>query len=168
MNIEADNTDSQPRGVILLAHGSQRGNDTSDGLQEMVRRLQSRLGHDQAKVEMACLEFIRPDLVEAVVSCVDQGLTQITVMPFLLGQGTHTTVDLEEEIEKALEARPEAKIVASPAFGCDPALAGIVVERVLQQTSNLNGAAGSTKGVLLVKAGTRSPTARRNFRIPPG
>ena len=33
-----------------------------------------------------------------------------------------------------------------------------VVERVLQQTSNLNGAAGSTKGVLLVKAGTRSPT----------
>ncbi len=166
MNREADNTDSQnvnghrptpSRGVILLAHGSQRGNDTSEGLQEMVRRLQSRLGNE-SKVVMACLEFIKPDLVEAVASCVDLGLKHITVMPFLLGQGTHTTEDLEEEIERSLEARPEAKISASPAFGCDPALAGIVVERVLQQTSNLNGAAGSTKGVLLVKAGTRSPT----------
>lgn len=158
MNRQADNTDSQTRGVILLAHGSQRGNDTPDGLQEMVRRLQSRLGREQAKVELACLEFIRPDLVEVVVSCVDQGLKQIIVMPFLLGQGTHTRIDLEEEIEKALEARPEAKIIASPAFGCDPSLAEIVVERVLQQTTMLNGNAGSTKGVLIVKAGTRSPT----------
>ena len=33
-----------PRGVVLLAHGSQRGNDTIDGLQDMVRRLQVLLG----------------------------------------------------------------------------------------------------------------------------
>ena len=144
-------------GVVLLAHGSQRGNDTIDGLREMVRRLQARLGVGNAKVIMACLEFIQPDLPQAVGGLVSEGCTDITVMPFLLGQGTHTTDDLEEEIARSLEVYPQARIKASNVFGPDPALVDIVVERVQAQVSPLNGASNDTPtGVMLVKAGTRS------------
>ncbi len=144
-------------GVILLAHGSQRGNDTIDGLREMVRRLQARLGEDNAKVRMACLEFIQPDLPKAVEGLVSEGCTDITVMPFLLGQGTHTTDDLEEEIARSLEVSPQARIKASDVFGPDPALVEIVVERVQSNGVSLNGRSGDAPtGVMLVKAGTRS------------
>lgn len=144
-------------GVILLAHGSQRGNDTIDGLREMVRRLQARLGEDNARVRMACLEFIQPDLPKAVEGLVSEGCADITVMPFLLGQGTHTTDDLEEEIARSLEVSPQARIKASDVFGPDPALVEIVAERVQSNEVSLNGRSGDAPaGVMLVKAGTRS------------
>ena len=114
-------------GVVLLAHGSQRGTDTIDGLREMVTRLQVRLAGNRARVRMACLEFIQPDLPQAVGDLVSEGCTDITVMPFLLGQGTHTTDDLEEEIARSLEVYPQARIRASEVFGPDPALVDIVL-----------------------------------------
>ena len=147
----------RPWGVVLLAHGSRRGTDTSDGLDDMVRRLQAELGGGSADVQMACLEFIKPDLADAVATLAETGQSRITVMPFLLGKGTHLTDDLDEEIGKALERSPGMDIRPSAPFGCDPALADIVVDRVLAQTWALNGAVlASPRGVMLVKAGTRS------------
>ena len=155
-NINGKTTGSE-WGVVLLAHGSQRGSDTIDGLNEMVRRLQDRLDARNARVRMACLEFIQPDLPQAVGGLVSEGCTDITVMPFLLGQGTHTTDDLEEEIGKSLEAHPQARIKASDVFGSDPALVDIVVQRVRAQAASSNGkSADAPTGVMLVKAGTRS------------
>ncbi|MDA0770948.1 MAG: hypothetical protein O2821_12100 [Chloroflexi bacterium] len=162
MNVDSshrveDDSERDPWGVVLLAHGSQRGNDTTDGLQDMVRRLQEELGGGSADVQIACLEFIKPDLAEAVTALGDRGRSRITVMPFLLGKGTHLTDDLDEEIEKALERSPGMDIRPSAPLGCDPALADIVVDRVMEQTRALNGAViASPRGVMLVKAGTRS------------
>ena len=151
-------------GVVLLANGSRSGNHTIDGLREMVRRLQERLDGDgagcRAKVVMACLEFIQPDLPAAVGALVERGCGDITVMPFLLGQGTHTTEDLDEEIARSLAAHPQARISAAEGFGADPALAEIAAARVMQQPAALNGrgigSGAKPTGVLLVKAGTRS------------
>lgn len=159
------------RGVVLLAHGSRSGNHTIDGLREMVSRLQARLDADNAayrsKVVMACLEFIQPDLPAAVGALVERGCDDITVMPFLLGQGTHTTEDLDEEIARSLTAHPQARISAAESFGADPALADIAAARVMRQpAAALNGKGGSgakPTGVLLVKAGTRSPAENHRW-----
>ena len=151
--------DSGLRGVVVLAHGSRRGSDTHDGLRKIVQRLQSRLGDDRVKVVLACLEFIEPDLVQAVAGLVDEGINDVTVMPFLLGKGTHVREDLIEETRRAMSERPSAQIQAASSFGCDPTMAEIVVERVLAQSAKLNGAPPTrenAKGVVLVKAGTRS------------
>ena len=159
------------RGVVLLAHGSRSGNHTIDGLREMVRRLQARLDADsaacRAKVVMACLEFIQPDLPAAVGALVARGCGDITVMPFLLGQGTHTTEDLDEEIARSLAAHPQTRIRAAESFGADPALADIAASRVTRQPAaafNGTGSGGAKPtGVLLVKAGTRSPAENHRW-----
>lgn len=159
---EYGNNGSAPNadwGVALLAHGSRRGSDTVDGLRDMAQRLQRRLAADRARVVTACLEFIQPDLPQAVGSLVAQGVDSIVVMPFLLGQGTHTTDDIEEEIGRAQAAHPQARITVSQTFGADPALVDIVAARVRQHPVSLNGNAGAAPtGVMLVKAGTRSPS----------
>lgn len=159
---EYGNNGSAPNadwGVALLAHGSRRGSDTVDGLRDMAQRLQRRLAADRARVVTACLEFIQPDLPQAVGSLAAQGVDSIVVMPFLLGQGTHTTDDIEEEIGRALAAHPQARITVSQTFGADPALVDIVAARVRQHPVSLNGNAGAAPtGVMLVKAGTRSPS----------
>lgn len=172
MNAGKGNNGASPSdgwGVVLLAHGSQRGNHTIDGLREMVRRLQARLDGSNARVRMACLEFIQPDLPKAVAGLVSEGCTEITVMPFLLGQGTHTTDDLEEEIARSLEIFPQARIKASEVFGPDPALVEIVAERVQAHGSSQNGrASDAPAGVMLVKAGTRSPAENHRWLFKMG
>lgn len=153
-------------GVALLAHGSRSGSDTIDGLRLMVERLQERLRPRRAKVAMACLEFIAPDLPDAVSALVADGRSDIIVMPFLLGQGTHFAEDLDAEIARAAARHPDARIRASQAFGCDPALVDIAADRALAvRRAAVNGAAAgpgdamdsAPDGVMLVKAGTRSP-----------
>ena len=150
-------SNEDPWGVVLLAHGSRRGDHTINGLHDMVRRLQAALGDGSADVQMACLEFIKPDLAEAVTALADRGRSRITVMPFLLGQGTHLTDDLDGEIDKALRGSPGMDIRPSAPFGGDPALVDIVADRVMAHSRATNGAViASPRGVLLVKAGTRS------------
>jgi sirohydrochlorin ferrochelatase len=151
----SERTAGHPWGVVLLAHGSQRGSHTIDGLRDIVGQLQSRIDSDEARVVMACLEFIEPNLVQAVCSLADEGHECIAVMPFLLGQGTHATEDLSEEISKALTERPGLLIHATPPLGAAPALIDIVVDRVKAASASVNGASSGAKGVLMVKAGTR-------------
>ena len=111
-------------GVVLLAHGSQRGADrsecscfwqssnpgppawcpgcpnTPDGLKDAVQRLQVSLGEDQAEVILSCLEFIEPHPDQAVRIIREQGLNRVVIAPFLLGNGKHATLELDELLEE--------------------------------------------------------------------
>ncbi|MFQ6031050.1 MAG: sirohydrochlorin chelatase [Dehalococcoidia bacterium] len=173
---------NSPWGVILLAHGSQRGTSpqecscawgangaetppawcrhcpsTPQGLGEAAQRLQAELQSDQALVLLSCLEFIQPHPDQAVQLLADRGLQQVVVMPYLLGQGKHATLELDEVLDEIRAQVPQVQIILTEALGADPRLADLVLQRI----GNLNGAApasndGETTGILLVKAGTRT------------
>lgn len=143
--------------MVLLAHGSQRGSETVDGLKEVAHRLQRDLGPDRARVVLACLEFIHPDLIEAVHELVSDGVRSIVVMPYLLGQGRHPTVELEERLGSLGEEVPGVELLCTAPLGSDPRLVEMVVERVAQfgrPPTSQNGQGPA--GVLIVKAGTRA------------
>ncbi len=163
-------------GVVLLAHGSQRGNDTHLGLLEVVNRLQAVLGEDQARVVLACLEFIEPHPGQAIHSLADQGFRQVAVMPYLLGHGKHATLELEEALSSLREELPGVDLHLTEGLGSDPRMAEMVMERVLSVHHPApgnppnpplakggkggfggdSGAQDGPIGVLLVKAGTKN------------
>jgi len=167
-------------GVVLLAHGSQRGTSprecscfwqasepahwcqrcpsTPQGLQEAAHRLQQVLGVDRAQVVLACLEFIRPSPEQAVGGLAAQGCKGVVLTPYLLGQGKHATLELEEVLEALRAKFPQLKLHLADGLGADPRLADLVVERVHAVDGfapNPQGARQTT-GVLLVKAGTKT------------
>ena len=145
-------------GVVLLAHGSQRGTDTHPGLQEVADRLQALLGSDRAQVVLACLEFIEPHPGEAIHSLAEQGFQRVAVMPYLLGQGKHATLELEEALGGLRKELPGVELHLTEGLGCDPRLAEMVVEKVLTSPSLATRPCDGDQptGVLLVKAGTKS------------
>lgn len=175
-------TGSLPWGVVLLAHGSQRGTSraecscswasvtpewcqdcpsTAPGLQEAARRLQAVLGTDRARVLLSCLEFIEPHPDQAMHIMSSQGLQRVVVMPYLLGHGKHATLELEEVLEALRAQLPGLQLYLTEGLGADPRLADMVVERV----GCLGGNDGFQPrpysgnhriGVLLVKAGTKT------------
>lgn len=173
---------AQPWGVILLAHGSQRGADrsecscawvdpgryqpswclncpsTPEGLQEVVDRLQSLLGLGSRQILLSCLEFIEPHPDQAVRIMEERGVRRVVLLPFLLGSGKHATLELEEIIEQLRVSIPAVQLYLAEGLGADPLLADLVVQRIQSMDNSISfqPAQGRPAGILLVKAGTKT------------
>ncbi len=172
-------------GVVLLAHGSQRGTSkaecscawlqpktasetpaetpewcqdcpsTPDGLREAANRLQGMLELDQSQMILSCLEFIEPFPPEAVKMLDDRGFHQVVVAPFLLGNGKHATLEMNEIIDEVRGQLPGIQLHLADGLGADPDLADLVVQRVRDLEQSTEPVAGR-RGILVVKAGTKT------------
>ena len=169
-------------GVVVVAHGSQRGStpeecscnwqaegpglpdwclhcpNTPTGLQDAAERLQGVLGDERATVELSCLEFIEPRPDQMIHNLASQGLRDIVVMPYLLGQGKHVTLEMDEFLEEVQSELPDVTLHRAEPLGPDPRMASIVVDRIrhLEASLGTSTAGDRPTGVLLVKAGTKN------------
>ena len=169
-------------GVILLAHGSQRGTSrdecscswqnagpnppswclgctgTNQGLQTAVGLLQDALASQGATVILSCLEFIEPHPGQALQILHEQGLERVVLLPFLLGNGKHATLELDEILADAQTGTPGLEVILAQGLGSEPEMAELVLERVRSMPSlqPLPSSASDLTGVMLVKAGTKS------------
>ncbi len=182
----SDATGSPPSnsdwGVVLIAHGSQRGTDrtecscaweqtgpqppswclecpsTPKGLNDAAGRLRSHLGLANRQVVLSCLEFIEPFPKQAVSLLKDRGFRRVALVPFLLGSGKHATLEMEEVFQEVQEDAPDVRVHLAEGLGTDPLLAELVVQRVqgLAEKKAFQPGNGHTSGVVLVKAGTKT------------
>ena len=130
---------------------------TPQGLGDVAQRLQASLGSGKARVLLSCLEFIQPFPDEAVRLLSAQGLNRVVMMPYLLGNGKHATVELDEMLEEVRAQSPQVELTVADGLGADPRLASLIVDRI----GDMDSAApvpvnGKKVGILLVKAGTRT------------
>ena len=167
-------------GVILLGHGSQRGTSKAEcscawlqkdtpvwcqdcpstpvGLRKAADRLQDMLGIDQSQMVLSCLEFIEPFPPEAAKILDERGFHRVVVAPFLLGNGKHATLEMNEIIEEVQEQLPSVQLHLAAGLGADPNIAELVVQRVreLEESETATKTETGTKGILVVKAGTKT------------
>ncbi len=172
-------------GVVLLGHGSQRGTSkaecscawlqpktpsgipsetpvwcqdcpsTPDGLRQAADRLQGMLEIDQSQMVLSCLEFIEPFPSQAVQMLDERGYHQVVLAPFLLGNGKHATLEMDEIIEEVRGQLPGVQLHLADGLGSDPNLADLVVQRIRELEESTGSVAGR-RGILLVKAGTKT------------
>jgi sirohydrochlorin ferrochelatase len=178
--VNEKNNDNGRWGVVLLGHGSQRGTtkaecscawlqkdtpewcqdcpSTPDGLRQAANTLQGMLDLDQSQMVLSCLEFIKPFPPEAVKMLDDRGIHDVVLAPFLLGNGKHATIEMQEIIEEVQGQLPGVQLHLAAGLGTDPDLAEIVVQRVreLEAAAETTGTGSGPKGILLVKAGTKT------------
>ena len=173
-------------GVVLLAHGSQRGTSkaecscawqqpvdaaetpewcqecpsTPDGLRQAAGRLQGMLELGESQMILSCLEFIEPFPPEAVQMLDKRGFHNVVVAPFLLGNGKHATLEMNEIIDELQGQLPGIQLHLADGLGSDPNLAELVVQRIRELEKSLENEArkpqAGRKGILLVKAGTKT------------
>ncbi len=169
-------------GVVLIAHGSQRGTDrsecscawektgtqppswclecpsTPEGLIDAADKLGSILGLAEHQIVLSCLEFIEPFPKQAVSLLKDRGFRRMALVPFLLGSGKHATLEMEEVLQELREDAPDVRMHLANGLGSDPLLAELVVQRVrgLAEKEAFQPGNEHTSGVVLVKAGTKT------------
>jgi sirohydrochlorin ferrochelatase len=81
-------------------------------------------------VEAAHMELAPPDIAAGVEACVEAGATDITVMPYMLAPGRHSTGDIPRMALDAAQKYEGIQIRVSSPLGSDSRLAEVILERV--------------------------------------
>jgi len=115
------------KGILIVDHGS-RLSDANDMLREMADLIQSMAGSDVV-VRYAHMELAEPDIAHGFADCVRAGATDVTVFPYMLSPGRHSTADIPRMVAAAAKAFPLVAFNVTPAFGLHEKLAQVVLER---------------------------------------
>ena len=115
------------KAILLVDHGSVKA-EANELLGEIVRIVE-RIAPDY-HVEAAHMELAPPDIADAVAACVKAGSTDITVMPYMLAPGRHSTDDIPRMALEAAERHEGVRVRVSEPLGADSRLAEIILMRV--------------------------------------
>jgi precorrin-8X/cobalt-precorrin-8 methylmutase len=112
--------------ILLLGHGSRltEANKTLRHMACMVKEI-----GDLPFVEIAFLQFQKPDFFEAVSTCISKGAKKIIIHPYLLYKGRHLEEDITEMIIEAQKRYNDIEFVLTEPLGVHENIAKVVLER---------------------------------------
>ncbi|PIP40231.1 hypothetical protein CO110_05680 [Candidatus Desantisbacteria bacterium CG_4_9_14_3_um_filter_40_11] len=112
--------------IILLGHGSRltEANKTLKQMAEMVKEL-----GDIAVVEIAFLQFVKPDFFDAISACVSKEAKKIIIHPYFLYKGRHFEEDIAEMMGEARKKHNGIEFVLTEPLGVHENIAMVVLER---------------------------------------
>lgn len=113
----------QRQGMILLAHGAREAR-WAEPFQRLRDRVDARLVSTEAdaRVSLAFLETMAPDLDHAADALIADGCSALTIIPIFFGQGSHLRLDLPRLAQTLRERLPEVEIRVAEAAGEDHAV----------------------------------------------
>ncbi|HET7356864.1 MAG TPA: CbiX/SirB N-terminal domain-containing protein [Nocardioidaceae bacterium] len=113
--------------LVALAHGSRdpRSARTIRGLVDQVRSMRPDL-----RIESAFLDLSRPSFETVVDRLVKAGHDEIVVVPLLLTEAFHATVDVPSAVAAASSRHPEVRIRASRILGVEPVFLDVLDQRL--------------------------------------
>ncbi|WP_040205392.1 sirohydrochlorin chelatase [Neobacillus jeddahensis] len=140
------------KAVMYIAHGSRRqaANDTFISFIEKVTE-QSPSGIKT----YGFLEHAEPSIQQAIATCIQQGASEITVVPIFLLPGIHANIDIPTECQ----GYPEVVFHYGKPLGVDEIMVDILVSRLKE--SGFSGLEDKT--ILLVGHGSRLQEATSEF-----
>jgi sirohydrochlorin cobaltochelatase len=111
--------------LVLFAHGS-RDPLWHQPIQAVAQAISA--SHPDALVACAYLELSTPDLPTAVQQLLNQGATQISVLPLFLGVGKHAREDLPKLVDDLRIQYPQVTFRLKAAVGEDPRLIALLAD----------------------------------------
>ena len=107
MNTAVNTSTQSDTALILLGHGSR------DPLwRGPIEALAARISLAAPDMAVCCayLEWVTPDVVEAVQGLVAQGHTHIRLLPLFFGMGKHAREDLPALVQHLREQHPQLQL----------------------------------------------------------
>lgn len=111
------------KGILLYGHGA-RNPEWAEPFHRIRAEIKSR--DPKALVEPGFLELMRPTFDEGVACLVEQGATEIVVVPIFMAAGSHVKKDLPQLAANAMDRHPGLVIeLAAPVGEAETVLAAM-------------------------------------------
>lgn len=114
--------------LLIIAHGS-RKQSSNDEVAQLAQRT-AQLPSDFELISHGFLELTTPNVPDAIQALVEQGATNIVVMPYFLAAGYHVQEDLPALLEEAKQRHPDIKISRVAHIGSADLMPNWVLEQV--------------------------------------
>lgn len=121
-----------PKGLLLFAHGARDPNWALPFEAVSARALRAGAAlHPPLRVQLAFLEFMQPDLLDAGSSLAQAGCDHVDVVPLFLGAGGHVRKDLPALLDTLAERFPRIRWELRPAVGEMPGVVAAMADASL-------------------------------------
>ncbi|MCP3740237.1 sirohydrochlorin chelatase [Rossellomorea sp. BNER] len=128
--------------VLYICHGSRLTEACKEAI-SFIKRCQVRI---EADIQEICfLEIASPSIEAGFTSCIEQGATQVAVVPLLLLNALHAKNDIPKEIRKCITKYPNVLVTYGNPIGVHEKMADTVIERI-QETTTIDS---STVAILI-------------------
>ena len=119
------------KALVLVAHGSRRlaSNEEVVALSHVITE---EMKNDFPIVEAGFLELAEPSIPDAIGICVQQGATDIIIVPYFLSAGRHVTEDIPAEIDKTRKLHETVKMTMLPHIGGSPQMKDLIRDSVMK------------------------------------
>jgi sirohydrochlorin cobaltochelatase len=147
------------RPLLLVGHGS-RDREGRQALLDLGAAYQEM---DRSRPVIPCfLELTEPSIQEGVDRCVEQGYTDLSVLPVLLFAARHNKFDVTNELDRARLRHPQVRFFYGRHFGITPGILDLWNDRLAeldQPQWNPQGIPRSQTVLLFVGRGASDPDA---------
>ncbi len=129
-------TASRRQGLILFAHGA-RDARWAEPFERLRDRVEARVdASGDARVTLAFLEMMEPDLDRAADALVADGCPALAIIPIFFGQGSHLRRDLPLLVAKLKARMPAIAITVADAAGEDDAVLDAIADYCVRSSSS--------------------------------
>ena len=166
--IELESTNQPPeilrklplhRPLLMVGHGTR----DAEGQQSFIDFAAAYQDLDRSRPVLPCfLELTGPTIQEGVDRCVEQGHTELSVLPILLFAARHNKFDVTNELDRARQRHPQLKFHYGRHFGITPGILELWRSRLAelnQPQSQSSQISRSDTVLLFVGRGSSDPDA---------
>jgi sirohydrochlorin ferrochelatase len=115
------------KAILLIDHGSRR--DEANEMMDCMANLVQAMAGPDVIVRFAHMELAEPSIASGVRHCIEAGATELTVFPYMLSPGKHSTADIPRMVAAAAVSHPRLEIRVTNAFGVHEKLAELILHR---------------------------------------
>ena len=113
------------KSLVIVAHGSRRERSNKEVL-ELIDSLQHKIKDEYPIIESSFLELASPSIEEAIEKCIQQGSTDIKILPYFLSAGKHVHEDIPQEVERAAMSNKQISVEVLPHLGSSLMMLGLL------------------------------------------
>ena len=114
------------KSLLIVAHGS-RKTQSNDEVRQLAQRVQAA-SNTYTLVISAFLELAEPSIPDGIQYCIDQGATEVLVLPYFLSAGRHVSQDVPSLVHQKRLAHPDISIKMAAYLGAAEGLVDLMLE----------------------------------------
>lgn len=122
------------KSLLIVAHGSRKA-ESNEEVRQLAKRLQSE-SNTYTLVSSAFLELAQPSIPDGIQYCIDQGATEVLVLPYFLSAGRHVSQDVPSLVHQKRLEHPEVGIKMAAYLGAAEGLVGLMLDTAKQVQCN--------------------------------
>ncbi|MEI4623108.1 sirohydrochlorin chelatase [Bacillus pfraonensis] len=115
------------KGIVYMGHGSR----LHEGNEQFIHFVKSVIKERSESIQkIGFLELTTPTVQDAIVAAIQDGATEVLLVPVLLFAAAHYKRDVPFEIEKIKKLYPHSTFSVVPPFSTHPLMIELVVKRI--------------------------------------